>query len=143
MAPLYRRASVGPPFGRMTFWAYPSERARLDLLAEVEAGTPTLPPHREYRTEVQAPDPILRHKVDHLLKLADGVPKVDALPQLRDGLLREVKERAAVDPGLEWVELTQRDKLAEGDEATQPGIPWALVYMGDKPLDAVRVSGSD
>ncbi len=125
MAKLYRRAPVdSPSFGHGTLWVHPGQRDNLDQLAEIEAGTPVLPPHRNYVAEVAAPDLILSHKVDHLLGLVERVPTDKALPQLRDGISREAEEVAALNPGLQWLELTRH------------GGSWALVYMGDKTLDA-------
>jgi hypothetical protein len=115
-------------------WVHPGQRDNLDQLAEIEAGTRVLPPHRDYVAEVPAPDgtpgadpEILRHKVDHLLGLVERVPTDKALPQLRDGLLREAEDVAASNRGLRWLELTNG------------GASWALVYMGDEPLHAEPV----
>jgi hypothetical protein len=133
VAKLYRRAPVdSPSFEHGTFWVHPGQRDNLDQLAEIEAGTRVLSPHRNYVADVPPPDgtpgadpEILRHEVDHLLGLVERVPTDKALPQLRDGISRETEEVAGLNPGLQWLELTAG------------GASWALVYMGNEELPAV------
>ncbi|MHB1538694.1 MAG: hypothetical protein ACYCUM_13680 [Solirubrobacteraceae bacterium] len=129
---LYHRSPVEPPFGRGTLWVHHGQRARLDLLAQIEAASVTLPtPLSTYAIDQVSRaglDAITGCDIEQRLTLLHqhAVPMQDALPRLRDGL-REKGEREA-ERGAVWVVLRAF------------GAPWALIYMGDEPLHAHRVA---
>lgn len=115
---LYRATGVEhPDFGSRTFWT--RLRENTEFLAQLEAATP--PPTRVYQVEVAIGDSLRTQPMDALLPLVRNKPTRDALPQLRDMLLKRA-ERA----GRDWTQFTEQDRSWHD----------AMLYMGDEPLRA-------
>ena len=128
---IFRRALVGSPrsaqFAAGTFWT--TEEGSAELLAQIEARTPDLPPSGGLycaevpivRGENLAPDEVIKT----LLQSLRLTPDEDRLRQIRDAL-RTVGERRAKE-NLPWVQFVNRG----------PGL-WegAMLYTGDEPIPA-------
>jgi hypothetical protein len=96
--------------------------ANAEFLAEVEAGSGSLPPDpRLYQVDVIMGDEDLSERpLEDFLPFVEGRPKWEALPQLRDFLLKEAKRN-----GCPWMQLT-----APHD----PNLHAAMVYVGEGPI---------
>lgn len=124
MTRLYRCDDAEPPqSGRGTFWTM--RRESTDYIAQVEAGTPSLPPSQLYEAEVTIGDSLSEPPIDDALAHAEGVPIRTALPQLRDALRARAEQE-----GCEWAQFVTRD-----------GRSWhgAMLYLGDVPSPMRRV----
>ncbi len=131
MDPIFRRAPLdSAPFPRGSFWTMWKDNAR--RLAEVEAGTPSLPALRLYRAEmvVVVDEDVCDQRVELIARQAYGSPAGIALPRLRDEL-RNAAEASARGRDCRWVRFTlpgtaERDGSWEG----------AMLYVGDEPINA-------
>ncbi len=123
MTPLYRRARAEQPTGKGSIWT--TWPASADFLAEVEAGTPTLPAALQlYAREVLIGELEVAQAVDQVVALTEGRPIREDLPALRDAI-RGFAEKSAAS-GYEWMRLTR-----DGNE-------WhgTIVYLGEHPIPA-------
>lgn len=117
----YRYDSTEPPFGYGTFWTTWDDSDSAKFVAQVEAGTPTVPAGRVYVAEVPIGGSEARQPVDDFLPLVREKPTGEALPLLRDELVSR-GERA----GGEWVRFTDHGSEWKG----------AMLYLGDEFIAA-------
>jgi hypothetical protein len=123
MTTIYRTAPAdSPQFGRGSFWTMRRESVR--YVAEVEAGTSSLPAVELWQADVLIGDDVREQPLDDLLPMLAQTSVRDALPRLRAALLEKAEKHAAA--GCEWVRFTDHGESWNG----------AMLYLGEKPIDA-------